>query len=58
MKKNSKKSVKVSPIKNHDEIQINIKKVLDDDKKIKPEKIFDSYKKKEKENKKKIKSKY
>jgi len=48
-----KKSVKVSPIKNHDEIQINIKKLLDDDKKIKPEKIFDSYQKKEnKKNKK------
>tara|TARA_S200002703_G_scaffold131662_1_gene119272 strand:- start:6546 stop:6713 length:168 start_codon:yes stop_codon:yes gene_type:complete len=50
-----KKSVKVVPVKNHDAIQIDIKKSLDDDKKIKPEKIFDSYKKKEI---KKIKKKY
>ena len=43
-----KKVVNVKPIKNvrtYDKPQIDIKKTLDDDKKIKPEKIFNGYKK-------------
>tara|TARA_R110002072_G_scaffold270965_1_gene430735 strand:+ start:71 stop:256 length:186 start_codon:yes stop_codon:yes gene_type:complete len=56
-----KKVVNVKPIKNvrtYDKPQIDIKKDLDDDKKIKPEKIFDGYKKpaaKAKKTKKKAK---
>ncbi len=38
------KNVNVKPITNHDKIQIDIKKDLDDDKKIKPEKVFEGYK--------------
>jgi len=34
----------VKPITNHDMIQINIAKSLDDDKKIRPEKVFEGYK--------------
>lgn len=52
MKKKKVQTVKVPQIKNHDEIQINIKKTLDDDKKINPNKIFDKY-----DNKKEIKKK-
>jgi hypothetical protein len=43
-----KKAVYVKQIKNprtYDRPQINIKKSLDDDKVIKPEKIFEGYKK-------------
>ncbi len=56
MTKKSKKvkNVKVKPITNHDEIQIDIKKILDQEKKIKPEKIFEGFKTKTKtKNKKK-----
>jgi len=43
-----KKTVKVKQIQNprtYDKPQIDIKKDLDDDKKIQPEKIFEGYKK-------------
>ena len=43
-KKKKVKNVMVKPITNHDMIQINIPKTLDDDKKIKPEKVFEGYK--------------
>ena len=42
-KKKKVKNVIVKPILNHDMIQINIPKSLDDDKKIKPNKIFEGY---------------
>lgn len=42
----SKKVVYVKPITDHNKIQIDIKKTLDDDKKIRPEKVFDGYSKK------------
>ena len=41
-----KKSIYVKPITDHNKIQLNIKKDLDDDKKIKPEKVYEGYKKK------------
>ena len=54
-----KKTVNVKPITNHDKIQIDIKKSVEEDKQINPNKIFDSYQKNNnKNNKKKIKSKY
>ena len=54
-----KKTVNVKPITNHDKIQIDIKKSVEKDKEINPNKIFDSYQKNNnKNNKKKIKSKY
>jgi len=37
------KNVYVKPQTNHDNIQIDLKKSLDDDKKINPNKIFDGY---------------
>jgi len=43
-----KKVTNVKPIKNvrtYDKPQIDIMKTLDDDKKVKPEKIFEGYKK-------------
>jgi len=39
----AKKVVNAKPMKNRDDIQIDIKKSLDDDKKINPNKIFDGY---------------
>ena len=51
-----KKAVMVKQIKNprtYDRPQINIKKELDDKKKIKPENIFEGYKKPKKPSKKK-----
>jgi hypothetical protein len=42
-KKKKVKNVMVKPITNHDMIQINIAKSLDDDKKIRPEKVFEGY---------------
>jgi len=45
-KKKKVKNVMVKPITNHDMIQINILKNLDEDKKIKHEKVFEGYKKK------------
>ena len=53
-----KKVVNVKPIQNirtYDKPQIDIKKDLDDDKKVKPEKIFDGYKSQKKKTKKKTK---
>lgn len=38
------KNVYVKPMTNRDAIQINIPKSLNDDKKIKPEKVFEGYK--------------
>lgn len=50
MAKKSKKVkvVNVKPITNHDAIQIDIKKDLDEETKIKPEKIFEGFKSKKK----------
>tara|TARA_R110000803_G_scaffold43807_1_gene93166 strand:- start:535 stop:729 length:195 start_codon:yes stop_codon:yes gene_type:complete len=42
-KKKVVKNVRVKPIVNHDLIQIDIKQELDDEKKIKPEKLFEGY---------------
>jgi len=56
-KKKVIKNVKVSPITDHNKIQIDIKKDLDDNKKIKPEKVFEGYKSKKKVNK-KVNKKY
>tara|TARA_Y100000592_G_scaffold100896_1_gene183568 strand:- start:3 stop:170 length:168 start_codon:yes stop_codon:yes gene_type:complete len=53
-----KKSVKVKQVSDHNKIQINIKKNLDDEKKIRPEKVFDGYTKKTNKKTKKNKSKY
>lgn len=52
-----KKSIKVKPVSDHNKVQIDLKKSLDDDKKIKPEKVFDGYTKTTKKTTKK-KSKY
>lgn len=62
-KKKKVKNVIVKPQTNQDNIQINIKKELEDDKKIKPEKVFEGYKSskkniKTKTKKTKTKSKY
>ena len=54
-KKKNVKNVKVEPTTNHDKIQINIKKDLDEDKKIKPEKVFEGYKTNKKKTTKKKK---
>jgi hypothetical protein len=40
-----KKSVNVKPITDHNKVQLDIKKSLDDDKKIRPEKVFDGFSK-------------
>ncbi len=56
-KKKKVKNIKVKPQTNQDQIQIDIKKELDEDKKIKPEKVFEGFKTQKKTNKKK-KSKY
>ena len=50
MAKKSKKvkNVNVKPITNHDKIQIDIKKDLEEETKIKPEKIFEGFKSKKK----------
>ncbi len=53
-----KKVVNVKPIKNvrtYDKPQIDIKKTLDDDKKVNPEKIFDGYKSQKTKKTKKVK---
>jgi hypothetical protein len=42
------KNVYVKQQTNHDNIQIDLKKSLDDDKKIKPEKVFEGFYKKRK----------
>jgi len=52
-----KKSTNVKPVSDHNKVQIDLKKSLDDDKKIKPEKVFDGYTKKTNKKTKK-KSKY
>jgi hypothetical protein len=51
-KKYKVKNVMVKPITNHDIIQINITKNLEDEKKIKPEKVFEGYKQSNKKKKK------
>ena len=51
-----KKNVNVKPITNHDIIQLDIKKDLEEETKIKPEKIFDGFKTKKKTTLKKKKS--
>ena len=38
-----KKTINVKPTMDYDKIQIDIKGVINDDKKIKPDKIFDGY---------------
>jgi len=43
-KKKVNKNVNVKQITNHDKIQIDIKKELEDDKKINPKKVFEDYK--------------
>mgnify|MGYP003119678715 CR=1 FL=1 len=43
-KKKVVKNENVKQITNHDKIQLDIKKDLEDDKKIKPEKVFEGYK--------------
>ena len=53
-----KKNVNVKPITNHDIIQLDIKKDLEEETKIKPEKIFDGFKTKKKTTVKKKKSSY
>jgi len=60
MPKPKKKSTLVKPVTDHNKIQIDIKKNIDDDKKIKPEKVFEGYNttKKSKASSKKKKSKY
>lgn len=55
-KKKNVKNVNVKPITNHDNIQIDIKKDLEEETKIKPEKIFDGFKTKKKTTGKKKKS--
>jgi hypothetical protein len=52
-KKKVVKNVIVKQTTNHDKIQIDIKKDLEDDKKIKPENVFEGYKKKTKKKTKK-----
>lgn len=52
------KNVNVKPQTNHDNIQIDIKKSLDDDKKIRPEKVFEGFKQSKKKTNTKKKSKY
>ena len=47
-KKKVVKNVNVKPTTNHDKIQIDIKKDLEDDKKINPKKVFEDYKPKTK----------
>jgi len=41
-----KKSVNVKQVKDHNKIQIDIKKSLEDDRTIRPEKVFEGYNKK------------
>ena len=55
MPKPKKKSTHVKPITDHNKVQIDIKKNLDDDKKIKPEKVFEGYQSTKKTKKKKSK---
>lgn len=43
MPKKGKKVVNVKPMTNRDAIQIDIKKELDNEKKMNPNKIFDGY---------------
>jgi len=38
-----KKVVNVKPITNHDKIQIDMKLSIEEDKKLKPEKIFENF---------------
>tara|TARA_S200002703_G_scaffold51563_1_gene44773 strand:- start:1844 stop:2020 length:177 start_codon:yes stop_codon:yes gene_type:complete len=58
MPKKQKKNVYVKPTTNKDKIQIDIKKSLEDDKNIKPEKVFENYSKEKPKKKPKSKKKY
>jgi len=58
MPKKKVKNVYVKPQTNKDVIQIDLKKDLDDDKKIKPEKVFEGFKQSKKKTNTKKKSKY
>jgi hypothetical protein len=58
MPKKKVKNVYVKPQTNKDVIQIDLKKDLDDDKKIKPEKVFEGFKQSKKKTNTKNKSKY
>jgi hypothetical protein len=53
--KPKKKSTNVKPVTDHNKVQIDIKKNLDDEKKIKPEKVFEGYQSTKKTKKKKSK---
>lgn len=53
MPKKATYTKKIQNPRTYDKPQIDIKKSLDDDKKIKPEKIFEGYKKSKKSSKKK-----
>jgi hypothetical protein len=55
MKKSKKKVVNVKPIQNHDKIQIDIPKTFEKDKQVKPQDVFEGYKKNKSTN---IKKKY
>lgn len=52
------KVVNVKPTTNHDKIQIDMKKSLDEDKNIKPEKIFENFSNKKPKKKSNIKKKF
>jgi len=49
-----KKTINVKPTTDYDKIQIDIKGVINDDKKIKPDKIFDGYNSKSKKKSDKV----
>ena len=61
-KKRKVKNINMKPQTNQDNIQLNIKKELEEDKKIKPEKVFEGYKSSKKniktKTKKQTKSRY
>lgn len=44
--KKSKKIVNVKPVQNHDKIQIDIPKTFEKEKEVKPQDVFEGYKKK------------
>jgi len=44
-KKSKKKVVNVKPVENHDKIQIDIPKTFEKEKQVKPQDVFEGYKK-------------
>jgi len=52
-KKKKTKTTKVAPVKNHDKPQIDLTQIFENDKKIKPETIFEGYNKNNNKKKKK-----